>query len=565
MKLVSFSVTNYRSITTAHKIEMGPLTVLVGKNNEGKSNVLSALNVAMTAVITHSKSDKLYHNGLRGLMNENLSTYTWKRDFPIPLQTRKRRYESEFRLNFRLNTKEKTDFHTQTGIRGNEDIPIIVTIGKDNKFKVSVPKKGSSVYNQKSKQVTDFISERISFNCIGAIRTEETTKDALQTILNNELYDLEKKPEYQEAMTKIRELQKERLDSIAEKIKIPLKEFLPNIDSVEIINSESIGRRLTRGYGGLSIMIDDGTRTDIEFKGDGVKSLVALAILKDKYYIKEASIIAIEEPEVHLHPAAIHQLVDVINSLARTNQVIITTHNPLFVSRNKLESNIIIDHNRAKTAKTINEIRNVLGILPSDNLIHANNLLIVEGENDKIALGALLPELSPTIKSALTNHSLEIMAIGGASHLQYHLTTLKNFLCRYMVFFDYDEEGKKAVQKAKSADLLRDDEVKYCSCHSKKEAELEDCFNPLIYCEDIKNQFGVELVAREFLDQKKWSKKMETAFQLAGVEWNPDVMRKVKSIVAQKVASNPLEALFPERRSTIDALAHSLEVFLSVK
>lgn len=36
MKLVSFSVTNYRSITKAHKIAIGQYTVLLGKNNEEK-------------------------------------------------------------------------------------------------------------------------------------------------------------------------------------------------------------------------------------------------------------------------------------------------------------------------------------------------------------------------------------------------------------------------------------------------------------------------------------------------------------------------------------------------
>lgn len=36
MKLVEFSVSNYRSITSAHKIKLQNFTVLVGKNNEGK-------------------------------------------------------------------------------------------------------------------------------------------------------------------------------------------------------------------------------------------------------------------------------------------------------------------------------------------------------------------------------------------------------------------------------------------------------------------------------------------------------------------------------------------------
>ena len=46
------------------------------------------------------------------------------------------------------------------------------------------------------------------------------------------------------------------------------------------------------------------------------ESLAALAMLKDKHFIKAASIIAIEEPEVHLHPSAIHQLIEVILGLS---------------------------------------------------------------------------------------------------------------------------------------------------------------------------------------------------------------------------------------------------------
>ena len=47
MRLSSFSIVNYRSITNARKIQTGNMTVLVGKNNEGKSNILRALTLAM--------------------------------------------------------------------------------------------------------------------------------------------------------------------------------------------------------------------------------------------------------------------------------------------------------------------------------------------------------------------------------------------------------------------------------------------------------------------------------------------------------------------------------------
>lgn len=47
MNLSYFTVSNYRSITDAYKIDLQNLTVLIGKNNEGKSNLINSLNLAM--------------------------------------------------------------------------------------------------------------------------------------------------------------------------------------------------------------------------------------------------------------------------------------------------------------------------------------------------------------------------------------------------------------------------------------------------------------------------------------------------------------------------------------
>ena len=49
MLLKKFSVTNYRSITNA-TVSLGDFTVLVGKNNEGKSNLLRAIDTSMSII-----------------------------------------------------------------------------------------------------------------------------------------------------------------------------------------------------------------------------------------------------------------------------------------------------------------------------------------------------------------------------------------------------------------------------------------------------------------------------------------------------------------------------------
>lgn len=78
-----FSVTNYRSITKAHKINLQNITVLVGRNNEGKSNILMALNVAMETMMQHANHANVHEH-----------LYEWKRDFPVQLQQRKNNLDS---------------------------------------------------------------------------------------------------------------------------------------------------------------------------------------------------------------------------------------------------------------------------------------------------------------------------------------------------------------------------------------------------------------------------------------------------------------------------------------
>ena len=164
MKIIELSITNYRSITEANKLKIGDYTVLVGKNNEGKSNILSALNIAMNAILFHSDSPtNIYVNQMRRL------DYDWDRDFPIQLQNRKSGLESRFRLTFQLEGEELTEFQAATGTRGNDAIPIDIYIGKNNNPVIKIPKQRSNTYNEKAHIIADFISRRIAINYIQAL------------------------------------------------------------------------------------------------------------------------------------------------------------------------------------------------------------------------------------------------------------------------------------------------------------------------------------------------------------------------------------------------------------
>lgn len=96
MKLKEFSVENYRSITNASKIKLQDFTVLVGKNNEGKSNLMHALYIAMKFLINYRKTYRYAFDEL----------YDWKKDFPLQLQNQPNEGLSTFSLLFGFENEE---------------------------------------------------------------------------------------------------------------------------------------------------------------------------------------------------------------------------------------------------------------------------------------------------------------------------------------------------------------------------------------------------------------------------------------------------------------------------
>jgi len=537
MLLKEFSVTNYRSITKAHKISLGDLTVLVGKNNEGKSNLLRALDTSMSII-----SSKRYARRISSL-------YDWERDFPIQHQGRKSGLDSIFRLKFELNEEEKKEFKEKTRLNGNEIITIELKIGKTNEPKLSVPKqgKGSSTYTSKAHQITEFISQKININYIPAVRTEDQALDILRNVIRTQLRVLEDNKEYIEAIEKINSIENKIFRELSERVSPSLSDFIPNFQNFEITANRSQNYYGPFGGRSIDIQIDDGVKTSISYKGEGIKSLATLAILKDRESNIGASIVAIEEPESHLHSGAIHSLLQVLQALSEKNQVIITTHNPLFVQRNHISSNIIVDSGKAKVAKNIGEIRNILGILPSDNLSNARYVVVVEGEDDKIALQKILPVMSELVKNKLDSNQLIIKPLGGASKLSSELYNLTQSLCKYVVLVDNDRAGLDAKQKAIEKNLLKEAQVRLVSAQGLKESEFEDCLHTAIYEESLKKEFRVSnLKCKEFKNNnKKWSDRMKDVFQISGIGWSESIESKLKLIVAHSI---------PERIDDIDKI-----------
>ncbi len=558
MKLHAISVSQYRSISSAKRIRLERSTVLIGPNNEGKSNILRGLVLAME-VLTRGRRRLMA--GQRTRIIYNVGGYDWEKDYPINLQKKKPNGETEIILEFALENQEYEEFYQEVNSKITGNLPLIIGIGKKGvSVKYHKKGKGSAKLSKKSAKIADFVSSRIEFEHIPAVRTAQSAQHIVSDLVSRELYGLEENPEYQLALKKIEELQKPILETLSNSIFHTLKQFLPEVKKVKIELPHS--ERIQAFRRGTEISVDDGTMTPLSYKGDGVQSLAALGIIRhasDRSGKGKKFVIAIEEPESHLHPNAIHELKEVIDVLSAKHQIIITSHNPLFVDRRVISNNVIVNNRKAKPAKNVEEIRKILGVRASDNLRNAEMVLVVEGEDDIISLKSIIQEYSEYLKEAIKNGSLAFDSLIGGTNLSYKLCLLRNSICLYHVFLDDDRCGRESYKKAKDGGLLEDGQINLAKANGRSESEIEDLFNPEVYRASLENKYNIRLLIPKFRGKKKWSERVRSVFNAHGKPWDDSILNNIKYMVANQVSSNPQNAVNDQDKMIVDSLIASLE------
>lgn len=576
MKLISFSAKNYRSISTAYKLPLNEYTVIVGPNNEGKSNILKGLGLTLS-LLTDSRSIRFGRHlasfSSRARFRGNNHTadylrYNWERDFPVNLQASKPTGRSEFTCEFELSPLEFDEFKKKTDINLTTNLKIKVSIGKDRDLKLEVLMHGKSKagLNKKSIQISEFINDKLFLQYIPAIRTSDLAINIVNGLLQKELSTLEDKPEFKDVVKMIAKLQQPIIKKISTNLKKSVSSFIPDVKNILIRNYEDIGELISAS---CRVYVDDGIETDLALKGDGVISLTAISLLQD--FSKETSsnkglILLLEEPESHLHPKAIHNLKKVLYDIAGTSQVIITTHSPIMIERLNFKQNIIVQNGKAISAGNISDIRRSLGITMSDNLLNASLVLLVEGSEDIILLQSWIEEKSSKIKSAIFNGTLIFDYLGGATNLAYKASLHKNNLCNVVSYLDNDVAGRSGVENAELKGIVKTNEYVLSSCRGMQNSELEDLIDLKVYRQLIIDSYNVDLNQALFKNSKKqWSDRVKEIFILAGKRWSDSLEAEIKHKVLTEAALLKLSSLNTHKVNSIDSLILAVENMIDTR
>lgn len=200
----------------------------------------------------------------------------------------------------------------------------------------------------------------------------------------------------------------------------------------------------------------------VSHSSDGMgEGLVSLMYIIDAIYdSKDKDLIAIDEPELSLHPALQRKLSDLLVEYAANRQIVIATHSPHFVSLDALPNGATIARTHledggsqisqlsssmaSKIFKLMANENNphILGLLAKEILFAEDKIILVEGQEDVVFLKKV---------EAATEHlegTLFGWGVGGADNMMYIATVL------------YDLGFKKVVgildaNKSSVADTLR--------------------------------------------------------------------------------------------------------------
>lgn len=533
MKLVSLSAKNYRSIKNLEEFRIEPLQVLVGENNTGKSNILRCLKCFLSAGaggvqpedfndkesyitiraefgrLTGGERRKLrpYLLGDRFILEKNLSvTPSGKID------TKFRGYKAEPK-DWWLSVEkviEKQGRRPRWKDIAEEKGIIDYVRSDDGRINKRSYQKGLERYLEEHEEMEydeprlgdthalgiqqNLLSVLPKFFLLPAITdySDEISKKSSSTAFHRLMADLVDRiitadPRYSEIQEAIKNLHQllnppdeggkdmrpETLSQVETTLHSTIKELMPTVEGVQL--AVQVAQTKDLFSKGVEIKVDDGVLTDVLVKGHGMQRSIVFSLLQmlinQSGGIADSSpvILAIEEPELYIHPHAQRLVYKVLRGFAgvsddeeadtKASQVIYSTHSSRLVDVSRYQQIAVVRKNSQTGTVITQSDQGILGdpgerkafkVLTSFGLEHneiffSRYCILVEGAEDKIAVIATARKLG-RIDDLPDEIGLSIITSEGKQNITKFQKVLNAFRLPYGVLLELDgktrEEGE---------------------------------------------------------------------------------------------------------------------------
>lgn len=391
--------------------------------------------------------------------------------------------------------------------------------------------------------------------------------------------------EYLDATRANREIQNRINSHTNERISFfqnEVKSFLNNITSTSVdfkVNFKPIEEFISSSVN--TVFNYNGINTSIEHQGNGVQRTFIVSILKgyrkyrsefppegrEQIAARRPLIIAVEEPELYLHPHIARVFKDTLYQLAddRFFQVIATSHSPNFIDLSKPNRTLIrfsLDSNQDVKA---NQVSSDIYGLPEDErdkfqallkfnphlneVFFAQQAILVEGDTEVVAFRQIAEKLMVSgLLSSDVFHKTSIVNCAGKPTMYVVLNVLNNFGIPYTVIHDMDitELGKNGQRRASST-LRQAITINYkievlASVRANKKFVLQHTFEaemPETYEKGTSKSYA----AYEFLKDKSLEELPLRLLQIIksayGIPLEVPIVHLVDELMQQYLVENP--------------------------
>ena len=359
MRIVRIEIENYRSIKDI-TLQPGSLAALVGANNAGKTNILSALNFALGDRWPSSSglqpTDRFNKDASRNIRIK----IAFSREGNDAAVAAISISESNGRLyaRYRLFDRDETAF-LNDAIRSQ--FPIVYLDAARN-FDSQFSMSRWSLFGRIARQLHDDF--------------EATAPHEVKTALTghlNQAQDILRTPLYRSFEAAISEAFQSQIRRTMHNVRLDFRSFDP-LNFYKAI---------------YPTLIEGQTEKSPAEAGSGMRNLIVLALFRAyATAFRHSTVFAVEEPEIYLHPHAQRSLAALYREMAAAgHQVFYSTHSAAFVDVTRSDEIVLVDRCEDEEEEICTQVRTVTGeaILAARQALHPGVPMSLESVRAKLS------------------------------------------------------------------------------------------------------------------------------------------------------------------------------------